>query len=99
MFEHEPSSSALEQVGSKALIRRIRDFLKRHHPAQRVDAIGEEQSLLLAGMLDSTLMLDLVSYLENSLGITIGEDDLIPENFESISAIHRYLQSRGLADS
>jgi acyl carrier protein len=64
-----------------------------------VDAIGEEQSLLLAGLLDSTLMLDLVSYLENSLGITIGEDDLIPENFESISAIHRYLQSRGLADS
>ncbi len=81
------------------MIRRIRDFLKRHHPPQRVDAIADEQSLLLAGLLDSTLMLDLVSYLENSLGIAIDEDDLIPENFESIAAIHRYLQSRGLADS
>jgi acyl carrier protein len=64
-----------------------------------VDAVGNEQSLLLAGLLDSTLMLDLVSYLENSLGITIGEDDLIPENFESIAAIDRYLQTRGVADS
>lgn len=86
-------------MGRRELIRRIRDFLKRHHSPQRVDAVGNEQSLLLAGLLDSTLMLDLVSYLENSLGITIGEDDLIPENFESIAAIDRYLQTRGVADS
>ncbi|MFN7805276.1 MAG: acyl carrier protein [Planctomycetaceae bacterium] len=81
------------------MIRLIREFLLRHHPAQRVDAIGDDQSLLLAGLLDSTLMLDLVSHLEKSLGIKIGDDDLIPENFESISAIQRYLQSRGRADS
>jgi acyl carrier protein len=44
-------------------------------------------------------MLDLVTHLENALGITIGEDDLTPENFESIAAIDRYLQSRGLGGS
>jgi acyl carrier protein len=81
------------------VIQRIREFLKRHHPAPRVDAIADDQSLLLAGLLDSTLMLDLVSHLEKSLAITIGEDDLIPENFESIAAIQRYLHSRGLSDS
>lgn len=99
MCEADPSSSARGSAGSSALIRLIREFLLRHHPAQRVDAIGDDQSLLLAGLLDSTLMLDLVSHLEKSLGIKIGDDDLIPENFESISAIQRYLQSRGRADS
>ena len=81
------------------MIRQIREFLKRHHPAQKVDSISDDQSLLLAGLLDSSLMLDLVSHLEKSLGITIDEDDLTPENFESISAIQRYLQSRGLSES
>lgn len=81
------------------MIRLIREFLLRHHPVQRVDAVADDQSLLLAGLLDSTLMLDLVSHLEKTLGITIGDDDLTPENFESIAAIQRYLRSRGLADS
>ena len=93
MSEDEPACSTYDREGRRTLIRRIRDFLKRHHPPQRVDAIADEQSLLMAGLLDSALMLDLVTHLENALGITIGEDDLTPENFESIAAIDRYLAS------
>jgi len=76
---------------------RIRDYLKRHHPASRIDAVKDDQSLLLAGILDSSLMLDLVTYLEQSFQIQIDEDDLTPENFETIDAMVRYLKSRGVA--
>jgi len=76
---------------------RIRDYLKRHHPAARVDAVKDDQSLLLAGILDSSLMLDLVSFLEQGFQIQVDEDDLTPENFETIEAMVRYLRARGVA--
>ena len=79
------------------MTQRIRDYLKRHHPAARVDAVKDDQSLLWAGILDSSLMLDLVSFLEQSFQIQVDEDDLTPENFETIEAMVRYLRARGVA--
>ena len=79
------------------MTQRIRDYLKRHHPAARVDAVKDDQSLLLAGILDSSLMLDLVSFLEQGFQIQVDEDDLTPENFETIEAMVRYLRARGVA--
>jgi acyl carrier protein len=73
----------------------LREVFQRHHPAPRVAAVTAEDSLLLTGLLDSTLMLDLVAFLEQRLNVSIPDQDLVPENFESFSAIGHYLQSRG----
>jgi len=74
----------------------LREFFLRHHPAPRVAAVGDEDSLLLAGLLDSTLMLDLVGFLEQRLQLSIPDHDLVPEHFESFNAMQRYLASRGV---
>ncbi|MFM8218245.1 MAG: acyl carrier protein [Planctomycetaceae bacterium] len=73
----------------------LREFFQRHHPAPRVAAVAPEDSLLLSGLLDSTLMLDLVTFLEQRLRVSIPDHDLVPEHFESLRAIEHYLQSRG----
>lgn len=73
----------------------VREFFQRHHPAPRVAAVSDADSLLLTGLLDSTLMLDLVAFLEQRLQLVIPDQDLIPENFESLDAIAHYLASRG----
>lgn len=49
--------------------------------------IGPDESLITSGVLDSLTWLQLATFVEQQYGITIGDDELVPENFESISAI------------
>ena len=49
--------------------------------------IAPDQSLFEAGVLDSVGIFDLVSFLEEEFGLQIGDEQIVPENFESINAI------------
>ena len=53
-----------------------------------------DTSLLDSGILDSLSLLRLVVFLEERFGITMGDADLLPENFASVNAICAYLRSR-----
>jgi acyl carrier protein len=50
-------------------------------------------SLLDSGILDSLGLLQLVVFLEERFGVTIGDADLIPENFDSVDSICAYLRA------
>lgn len=53
-----------------------------------------ETPLLETGILDSLSLLQLVVFLEERFGITIGDADLLPQNFETITTICTYLRGR-----
>jgi len=52
------------------------------------------QSLLEAGILDSLGVLSLVSFLESRYEIGVSDDELLPENFDSIEAITAFVRRR-----
>lgn len=56
--------------------------------------LANETSLLETGILDSLGLLRLVLFLEERFGVTVGEADLLPEHFASVSAICAYLRTR-----
>jgi acyl carrier protein len=56
--------------------------------------LAAETSLLDSGILDSLSLLRLVVFLEERFGITVGDADLLPDNFASVSAICGYLRTR-----
>jgi acyl carrier protein len=56
--------------------------------------LADETSLLDSGILDSLSLLRLVVFLEERFGITIGDADLLPENFASVNTICAYLRAR-----
>ena len=56
--------------------------------------LSNEASLLEGGILDSLSLLRLVVFLEGRFEITVGEADLLPENFDSVQAICAYVQGR-----
>ena len=56
--------------------------------------LADETSLLESGILDSLSLLRLVVFLEERFGITMGEADLLPENFASVNTICAYLRAR-----
>ena len=51
------------------------------------DSLEDGQSLLESGIIDSLRILKLVSFIEETFEITVLDDELIPENFESITSI------------
>ena len=56
--------------------------------------LKNEASLLEGGILDSLSLLRLVVFLEERFGITMGDADLLPENFASVDAICAFLRAR-----
>ena len=56
--------------------------------------LADDANLLDSGILDSLSLLRLVVFLEEQFGITMGDADLLPENFASVNAICVYLRAR-----
>ncbi len=56
--------------------------------------LANETSLMESGILDSLTLLRLVVFLEKRFGITMGDADLLPENFASVNAICAYVRAR-----
>ena len=58
------------------------------------DAISESESLLDAGLIDSTGILELVAFLEAEFAIQMADADIVPENLDSIQAIAAYVAGK-----
>ena len=59
-----------------------------------VEFLSDEASFLEAGIIDSTGVLELVSFLEGEFGIEIADDEMLPENLDSIRAVSGYVQRK-----
>jgi len=59
-----------------------------------------DASLTRGGIVDSVGIVELIHFVETRFGIEIADDELIPENIDSIDNIVRYVRlKRGLAGS
>ena len=56
--------------------------------------MSDTESLLDAGLIDSTGILELVGYLEAAFGIRVADADIVPENLDSIGRIAEYVASK-----
>lgn len=52
---------------------------------------GENDSFLEKGIIDSTGILELIEYLEETWSISIEDDELIPENLDSVSRVAAFI--------
>jgi acyl carrier protein len=75
----------------------INDYISQELvPDQALLPLANETPLLESGILDSLSLLRLVVFLEERFAITIGDADLLPENFASVNAVCAYLRAREL---
>ena len=56
--------------------------------------LGEDDSLLQKGLIDSTGILEVVSFIEEKFGIAVEDDELVPDNLDSIGAIVKYVMRK-----
>ena len=53
--------------------------------------LKDEDSLLEQGIMDSTGVLELVAFLESEFGIQIADNELVPENLDSVNRIKAFV--------
>ena len=78
------------------LLPSIRGFIADNFLFRSADeAPGDDESLLDSGIVDSTGVLELVAFLEDTFAITVADTDIVPENLDSLAAIARYVENKG----
>lgn len=56
--------------------------------------INPNESLISSGVLDSLALLRLIAFLEEQMGVTVDDSEVIPENFETINEIKSFIEKK-----
>lgn len=74
---------------------KIRSFiLENSHGGLSGETLDDNDSFLDKGIIDSTGILELVAFIEENFGITVNDDELIPDNFDSINKTGIYISKK-----
>jgi acyl carrier protein len=84
-------------VREEDLRSRIRDFIFTTFYVADPGTLKDDTSLLEAGLVDSTGVLEVIQFLESSFGLHVQDDEIVPENLDSVEHLVAYV-SRKAAD-
>ena len=76
------------------LNQQLRQFIKENFLFGADDSYTDDDSLVENSIIDSTGVLELIAHLEGTYGITIEDEELVPENLDSIANLTRFVTSK-----
>jgi acyl carrier protein len=73
----------------------LRQFIVQNYLLTRDDgSLGDSDSLTARGILDSTGALELALHLEQRYGVTVQDEELHPDNLDSIDKIAAFIERK-----
>ena len=69
---------------SEKIAEKVEKFIEENVVFEQEAKPTRDQALLETGIIDSTSILELVAFLEETFGITIEDEELLPANLDSI---------------
>ena len=72
----------------------IKTFIVENFLFGSQDGLKDETSFLEEGIIDSTGILELVTFIEEEFSITIEDEELVPENLDSINNVTTFLERK-----
>ena len=76
------------------IVNEVKNFLYEDHLKEEFDNLKPDDSLLENGIIDSVKMLDLIQFLEEKFKVEVDDEDLYPENFDTLNAIAGYIAGK-----
>jgi len=78
----------------------VRKFIVDNFSFGREDVqFTDDESLLEKGLIDSTGVLELVTFLETKYKIHVEDDELIPDNLDSVAKMIRFVNRKTLQEA
>ncbi|MCP4508881.1 MAG: acyl carrier protein [Fuerstiella sp.] len=72
----------------------IRSFILDQFPLARPKNLTDDASLLHDGLIDSMGTLDVVMFLEETFDIVLEDEDLVMDNFATVSTLAEFVESK-----
>ena len=69
----------------------IRGYIVENYLLGDDEGLDTEESLLDAGIVDSTGVVELVAFIESMFGIDIDDDEMVADNFDSIDRLTQFV--------
>ena len=73
---------------------KIHAFIQTNFIFDENVTVGDDEQLLGSGIIDSTGILELISFLEKEFSLVFEDQELVSENFNSINSIVAFLQRK-----
>lgn len=74
----------------------VKEFIIQNYLFGDKHQLDENSSLLEEGIIDSQGVLELVFFLEENLGISVDDDELIPDNLDSVCKIADFVKRKAV---
>ncbi len=75
-------------------IETIHEFIVENFLFGDGEQLTNETSFLDSGIIDSTGILELITFLEETYNIKIEDDELIPENLDSLNSVAKFIEQK-----
>jgi acyl carrier protein len=72
----------------------VREFVLKTFPLARKSGIKDSEKWLETGLIDSLGILDLVHFLEEKFSIQVSDEELLPENFQSLIVVAAFVRNK-----
>jgi len=66
---------------------------------QNDEKLGNSDSFLESGIIDSTGVLELIAFLESTYAVSIADEELIPANLDSVDRVSSFVERKLAAKS
>jgi acyl carrier protein len=76
---------------------RVRQFIIENFYVADPSELADDASLIQGGWVDSTGMLELISFLEEEYGIRIADSEMIPDHLDGIARIAVFVDRKRAA--
>lgn len=71
----------------------ILDSIKTHFQERGID-LEPDEDLFASGQVDSVSMMEAIVYMEKQFAVVIPEEELVPDNFRSLTVIAGYIERK-----
>ena len=74
--------------------KRLREFVAKNFYLADPESFDDRTSFLDRGIIDSTGVLELVTFVEDEYKLAVADEDMVPANFDSIDALVAFVERK-----
>ena len=76
------------------VVNELREFIAKNFLFSDEFSLSDTASFLESGIIDSTRVLELILFLEERYQITLADEEIVPENLDSIQSLRIFVESK-----
>lgn len=78
---------------------RVRQFITENFFVSDPSSLADDASLITGGVVDSTGLLEVIAFLESEYGISIVDQEMVPDNLETVGRIAAFVARKRQASA